>query len=350
MAKLNVGIIGAARTRKGIGFAVLRTLLQNPDCEVKGIATRTAESAKKVAEQYEYTGNLYSIEDDNGTLPIEKIFQDDNIDMLFVMSPDEDHYPSAKTALEAGKAVFVDKPLTLADGISAADNLALSYELYSIAEKKNLPLILNCQRTVLLPHIKKMFHKHDSNYAFLSSDFLINVKPGEKEIPTGDQLWYDISPHCISMFTQTVFDKSKPIFNIEFHSRTNKAKMESYATCEFLHGYTDKKTVRFFMKKSKDLATTASSVAFNHHRYHIGGKNVDEAGKTVFKTVLTESDLHAEDKIIEDNLKTYIDLAVANPRGGRPLVAGYEAFLNTALIHVLKKDLAVAYLDKYKPL
>jgi len=63
---------------------------------------------------------------------LEEVLGDEEIDLVVVGTPNETHYPFAKAALEAGKHVLVDKPVTV--------NSAQAKELGELAKSKKLVL------------------------------------------------------------------------------------------------------------------------------------------------------------------------------------------------------------------
>lgn len=67
------------------------------------------------------------------------ILNDDDIEVIFLITPPHTHYRLARLALNARKHTFVEKPLTT--------NIQEAYELYEIAEKNNCEL--RCDHTFL---------------------------------------------------------------------------------------------------------------------------------------------------------------------------------------------------------
>ena len=69
----------------------------------------------------------------------EAILNNENIEALFIITPPQTHYALAKKGIQAGKHIFVEKPLTT--------NSREAYELYDLAEKKGV--ILHCDHVFL---------------------------------------------------------------------------------------------------------------------------------------------------------------------------------------------------------
>ena len=78
--------------------------------EIAAVASITAEMARDFA-------NLYGIP--RATGDYNEILADKEISAVHVLTPNALHYPMAKAALEAGKHVLCEKPLTMSVGGSA---------------------------------------------------------------------------------------------------------------------------------------------------------------------------------------------------------------------------------------
>jgi predicted dehydrogenase len=82
------------------------------EAELVAVASRTADKAKAFAGEFGFAKSYGSYRE---------LIADDDVDVVYIATPHNDHYASAKLCLEAGKAVLVEKPLTT----SAADTAAL---------------------------------------------------------------------------------------------------------------------------------------------------------------------------------------------------------------------------------
>jgi len=71
------------------------------------------------------------------TTDLEDVLKDDGVDAVAIATPVYTHYPIAKTSLESGKHVLIEKPL--------ASSVAQGEELVNLAEKNNLRLM--CDHT-----------------------------------------------------------------------------------------------------------------------------------------------------------------------------------------------------------
>ena len=116
---LNGAVTAAERTRWGIvstghiASVFARDLaLLSDEAELVGVSSRSRAKAESFAEEYGFAKAHGSVEE---------LAADPDIDAVYVGSVHNDHYLSARACLEAGKAVLVEKPLT----ISAAEAEAL---------------------------------------------------------------------------------------------------------------------------------------------------------------------------------------------------------------------------------
>jgi predicted dehydrogenase/threonine dehydrogenase-like Zn-dependent dehydrogenase len=98
---INVALIGAG------GFAQayhLPNLKKIPYYNIKAIVTRTGSNAKKIAEEY---GAEYC------TTDYKEVLQDENINMVVVATRHNLHAPIIIEAANAGKHIFVEKPIAM---------------------------------------------------------------------------------------------------------------------------------------------------------------------------------------------------------------------------------------------
>lgn len=124
------------------------------------------------------------------------LFNDPNIDLIVIPTPNDTHFPLAKAALEAGKHVVVDKPFTV--------TLSQARELEALAKS--------------LGRLLSVFHNRrwDSDFltvkALLSEGTLGEIEYFEshfdryrpqvrnrwrEQAGPGSGIWYDLAPHLL---------------------------------------------------------------------------------------------------------------------------------------------------------
>ncbi|GAB4111329.1 MAG: Gfo/Idh/MocA family oxidoreductase [Thermoflexibacter sp.] len=141
MKKLKVAVAGTGF----IGPAHIEALRRLPDVEVIGLTDVTPEIAKQKAEQ----------------LGVEKAYADydellkDDLDCVHICTPNFLHYEMAKKALEAGKNVVCEKPLSMT--IKEAEDLV------AVAKKTGLvnAIHFNLRYYPLIRQMKTMREKGD---------------------------------------------------------------------------------------------------------------------------------------------------------------------------------------------
>jgi len=95
--------------------------------ELAAVASRTGSRAEAYRQQA--AGKIAKFESFKEPNSIEQLLQH-KVDFVCVATPDDRHFSAAKTALEAGKHVLIEKPSVL--------SLAELDELDSLARKKNV--------------------------------------------------------------------------------------------------------------------------------------------------------------------------------------------------------------------
>lgn len=100
--KLRVGIIGPG----GMGMQHIRSLAPRDDVTLRSVCDVDA-NRRKAASDYvaQATGNA-----PKQTGDLREVLADDEIDAVFIATPDHWHGPAAILALDAGKHVYVEKP------------------------------------------------------------------------------------------------------------------------------------------------------------------------------------------------------------------------------------------------
>lgn len=106
--KVKLGVIGLGI----MGEQYIRVYRSHPDAEVLAVASRTLEKSSAIAAKYEIP---HACADWRDLLRIAEI------DAVCVATPDDLHYEPARAAMEAGKHVLIEKPMTTS--VAEADSL-----------------------------------------------------------------------------------------------------------------------------------------------------------------------------------------------------------------------------------
>jgi predicted dehydrogenase len=120
MAKIKTAIVGTGF----MGKVHTENVRRVPNVEVAAVVGSRPERAQKFADAYGIP---------KATADLKEVLSDSSIAAVHICTPNVDHAPMSKAAVEAGKAVLCEKPLTM----TAAE----ARELVDLAQKKNA---INC--------------------------------------------------------------------------------------------------------------------------------------------------------------------------------------------------------------
>jgi predicted dehydrogenase len=99
--RIRWGVLGTG----GIATTFARDLaLLTDEAELAAVASRRLDRAQRFAGEIGFARAYGSYEE---------LAADPDLDVIYVATPHHDHFPSARHCLEAGKAVLVEKPLTV---------------------------------------------------------------------------------------------------------------------------------------------------------------------------------------------------------------------------------------------
>lgn len=122
--KIKCGVLGAGWWAT---FAHIPALLSHPHAQLIAIQKTDREQGRKVADHF---GVPYSCTSTDELLALE------GLEAVVVSSSPHLHFSQAKAALEAGKHVLIEKPMTF----TAAE----AWQLHDLAEKRNLQFLISC--------------------------------------------------------------------------------------------------------------------------------------------------------------------------------------------------------------
>ena len=137
---VRIGVIGAGQFARGVLLPALASL---KSAQLHAFCTLSGFTSKRVAEHY---GARYCTSD-----PAE-VIQDKDIDAVLIATRHDQHASLTAEALQAGKAVFVEKPLAL-----TSDSLASLCEVVQSVEAPRLMVGFNRRFSPLAVRCKKFF-------------------------------------------------------------------------------------------------------------------------------------------------------------------------------------------------
>ena len=123
------------------------------------------------------------------TTDYKKVLNDSSIDAVAISTPVQTHYPLAKAALEAGKHVLLEKPMT--------DDVKQGEELIELAESKNLTLMVDHTflYTGAVRKMKELIESGDIGDVYYFDSVRVNLGLFQNDV---NVLW-DLAPHDLSI-------------------------------------------------------------------------------------------------------------------------------------------------------
>ncbi|KAI9060639.1 NAD-P-binding protein [Trametes sanguinea] len=137
-APIRFGILGAARIGPN---ALLKPAQSHPEVTITAVACRDAAKGARYAKQWNIP-KTYS-----GTTAYHELIADPEIDVVYIPLPNGAHYAWSIRALEAGKHILIEKPIT-----STAEE---AREVYTLAEQKGL-VALEAMHSTFHPAAQRM--------------------------------------------------------------------------------------------------------------------------------------------------------------------------------------------------
>jgi predicted dehydrogenase len=176
MKNLTLGVVGCGYW----GPNLIRNFKQLPNCRLKVVCDA---SASRLSHMHRLFGDVRTTE------KYAELVEDPEIDAICVATPVRFHYEMAKAALDAGKHVFVEKPLARTE--------AEAEELVELAESKGLVLMVG-HTFLFSPAVLKMKSIIDAGdigeVQYISARRL-NLGLFQKDINVA----WDLAPHDISI-------------------------------------------------------------------------------------------------------------------------------------------------------
>jgi predicted dehydrogenase len=124
MKKVKVAVIGAGWWGTN---AHIPGIKKHPQAELVAIQSRSADKAHKIAEDFGVPLACTTVDE---VLAIE------GLDAVVISTTPNMHYEHTKAALQAGKHVVIEKPMTI--------TIAQAQELVDIAAKNHLHFVVSC--------------------------------------------------------------------------------------------------------------------------------------------------------------------------------------------------------------
>jgi predicted dehydrogenase len=207
---INVGMIGYGYW----GNNLLRNFMNTPNCKLKTVCDLRPERLK-IAQKTFPSIHI--------TTSVEELIKDVEIDAIIVATPVFLHYKFAKMALEAGKHVLVEKPLTA--------SITEASDLVEIANRKNL--VLAVDHTFLftgsVQKIKSLVDSGDFGTLQYFDSTRVNLGLFQPDV---NVIW-DLAPHDISILNYLVKEKPMSVSCTGQSHTSNKLENIAYLTVNY---------------------------------------------------------------------------------------------------------------------
>ena len=292
---------------------------------IYAVYSRSEEKAKEFAQKNKVEKYYFSLE---------KMLSDENIDAVYIASPNSKHYEQAKMCLLSGKHVICEKPMVV-----TCEQLK---EIYEIADSRNLILLeaMKSMHSDGLEVIKNSiadlgeirtasidFSQHSSKYA--------SYKRGENpnifnpEMCTGALM--DLGVYCVYFALEIFGEPVKVISHSDF--------LESGADCTgtLIFVYDDKTVTITYSKTANGFlgsrilgyngAITVNSVSklTGINRYYNDGK-IQELFPVIDENIVMSKEIEAFRNFVDGKNREYYDYCKQ------------MAFVSCRIIESIRKD------------
>jgi predicted dehydrogenase len=174
--RVNIGVVGLGYW----GPNLVRALHDVDDAKVEWICDLEPALLEKIGRRYPAVAR---------TPDFDEVLGDDAVDAIAIATPVSTHFPLAKRALEAGKHVFVEKPL--------AASTAEAVELAELAEERGL-LLMPGHTFVYSPPVRAIRELIDSGELgeiYFISTSRVNLGLHQPDVSVA----WDLGPHDFSI-------------------------------------------------------------------------------------------------------------------------------------------------------
>lgn len=207
------GVLGTANIARGCTIPGMRL---SENCELYAIAGRSIKKAESFRKEFDFKKAYGSYEE---------LLADSDVQAVYIPLPNDLHYKWVKEALNAGKHVLCEKPLTL--------NEKDAKELFEIA-KKNGVILMEAYAYLHSPYIESLKEVvksgmiGDIDYietAFLTQGYSDDIRIRKEN---GGGAMYDLGCYCTTMIL-TLID-SEPE-DIKAQAEFNEDNVDIHTSC-----------------------------------------------------------------------------------------------------------------------
>ncbi|MCK5547886.1 MAG: Gfo/Idh/MocA family oxidoreductase [Thermoplasmata archaeon] len=213
MVKFNVGIIGVGYWGKKIIYEYSET----KNVAIMGVSDVSQDSL-------DYCKERYGVE--QLTTDYNELLDNDDITAVNICTPNPTHYEICKTALEKGKHVLVEKPITL--------NSAEAKKLVELAEEKNLALSVGhiFRFNNALAEIRRLIEQKFFGKLYLLELRWVNLEPIFKD----RDVLFDLAPHAFDILNYLTGEWPHEILCVGSAYRRKEPEETAYLKARYKNG------------------------------------------------------------------------------------------------------------------
>jgi predicted dehydrogenase len=162
------------------GPNLLRNFSANPKCRVKWLADQSPQRQAYVAENYPKTKTTAEADD---------VIHDPEVNAIVIATPASTHYELAKTCLQAGKHILVEKPLAMC-AAEADDLVSLAAET-----GKTLMVGHSFLYNAAVNYAKQLLNDGELGETYYIYSQRLNLGQVRSDV----NAWWNLAPHDVSI-------------------------------------------------------------------------------------------------------------------------------------------------------
>jgi predicted dehydrogenase len=210
MSKVRLGIIGYGYW----GTNLVRNFFSADNCALTTVADGSSDRLSLLAR------NFPSVK---GVRSGEELIDDPSVDAVVIATPVFTHYPLAKRALNNGKHVLIEKPMTS----SAAE----AEELIALADQKGLTLMVD--HTFLYTGAVQKMRELVDNQTIGTPQYFDSTRINLGLFQSDVNVLWDLAPHDISILTYLIQQKPQSVNATGISHTRNQIENIAYMTVNY---------------------------------------------------------------------------------------------------------------------
>ncbi len=210
MKNIKVGVIGCGYW----GPNLIRNFNENNDTDVKYVCDLDAERLERIKLRYPSV---------IPTRNYKNLLRDKELQLIALATPVQTHYNLAREALEAGKHLLIEKPLTA--------SVREAEKLVALSRKKNLILFVDHTfiYTGAIRKMKEFMSSGELGDLYYFDSVRVNLGLFQPDI---NVVW-DLAPHDISIMDHIISEKPRSVVAIGGSHTGNGTEDIAYVTVKF---------------------------------------------------------------------------------------------------------------------